>query len=127
MTNTSRIIDGFSLENILQIFSLENKSQTLRVKNENKIAYIDIKNGEIINAELNNKYGIDISFEIISWDNAQVELLPLRNIKRTIDASLINILMESSKLKDEISTKHEQSGVNFLHSAIEKAEMHMIK
>lgn len=35
-------IDGFSLENILQIFSLEKKSQTLRVTKEDKIGLLDI-------------------------------------------------------------------------------------
>jgi len=127
MTKTSRIIDGFSLENILQIFSLEKKSQTLKVTKENNIAYIDIENGEIINAEFNGKYGTNICIEIIAWDNVQVQLLILRDVKKTIDASLINILMESSKLKDEISTNDTLSGKNFLISAIEKAEMHLTK
>lgn len=127
MTSTPRIIDGFSLENILQIFSLEKKSQTLRVNCDNKTAFIDILNGEITNAELDYEFGVNIAVKIISWDNVQVELLQLRNTKKTIDASLINILMEASKLKDELSTKHAQSGINFLHSAIEKAEMHLTK
>lgn len=127
MTKTSRIIDGFSLENILQIFSLEKKSQTLRITKENRIAYIDIENGEIINAEFNEKSGTNTCIEIIAWDNVQVELLPLRGFKKSIDASLINILMEASKLKDEISTNNTLSGRNFLNSAIEKAEMHLTK
>ena len=127
MTKTSRIIDGFSLENILQIFSLEKKSQTLRITKENNTAYIDIENGEIINAEFSEETGTKTCISIIAWDTVQVELLALRSVEKTIDASLINILMEASKLKDEISTNNTLSGINFLNSAIEKAEMHLTK
>ncbi|MGD9948993.1 MAG: response regulator [Desulfobulbus sp.] len=127
MITATKKIDGFSLENILQIFSLEKKTQTLLVKHDEKKGFIDIENGELINAEFNNDHGVDVSIEILSWEDIQVELLPFRNCQRTITRSLMNILMEASKFKDEEKNKQNSSGCHLLVSAIEKAEMQQIK
>lgn len=127
MTTVAKKIDGFSIENILQIFSMEKKTQTLLVRRDNREGFLDIKNGELINAELNNKYGVNVSIEILSWEGVLVELLPFRNSQRTITNSLMNILMEASKLKDEVKHNQHNSGENLLKSAIEKAEMQYVK
>ena len=120
-------IDGFSLENILQIFSLEKKSQTLRVTKEDKIGLLDIDQGELIHAELPPLTGLQAAQEILVWEDVQIELLPLRPVKQSITSSLINILLEVSKLKDDRKTALEESGEEQLQLAIEKAEQHQYK
>ena len=47
MATITQKIEGFSLENILQIFSLEKKSQTLRVHKEERTGLLDIDQGEL--------------------------------------------------------------------------------
>ncbi len=127
MVMKTKKIDGFSLDNILQIFSLEKKSQTLKVIKEGNVGILDIDNGELIHAELGTLLGVKAAIEIIIWDDIQIELLPLRSSARTITNSLINILLEVSKIKDERKSDLEESGEDLLAAAIEKAEKQQYK
>lgn len=127
MVTKTKKIDGFSLDNILQIFSMEKKSQTLRVIKEGNVGLLDIDNGELIHAELGKLTGVNAAIEIIIWDDIQIELLPLRSTNKTINNSLINILLEVSKIKDERKSALEESGEHLLASAIEKAEKQQYK
>jgi len=127
MVTKTKKIDGFSLDNILQIFSLEKKSQTLKVIKEGNVGILDIDNGELIHAELGTLLGVKAAIEIIIWDDIQIELLPLRSCAQTITNSLINILLEVSKIKDERKSDLEESGDDLLAAAIEKAEKQQYK
>ncbi|WP_319589246.1 response regulator [uncultured Desulfobulbus sp.] len=127
MVTETKKIDGFSLDNILQIFSLEKKSQTLKVIKEGNVGILDIDNGELIHAELGTLLGVKAAIEIIIWDDIQIELLPLRPSAQTITNSLINILLEVSKIKDERKSDLEESGEDLLAAAIEKAEKQQYK
>ena len=127
MVAKTKKIDGFSLDNILQIFSLEKKSQTLNVTKEGHVGILDIENGELIDAELGSLTGLKAAIEILLWDDIQIEIFPLRSNCRTISNSLINILLEVSKLKDERKSDLEESGEELLSTAIEKAEQQQYK
>ena len=127
MKTTAQKIDGFSLENILQIFSLERKSQTLQVTKEEQVGLLDIDQGELVHAQLKQLAGMDAAMEILAWDDVLIEVLPLRIVEPSISSSLINILLEVSKLKDERKSAREESGEDLLQSAIEKAERQQYK
>lgn len=127
MKTASQKIDGFSLENILQIFSLERKSQTLQVTKEEQVGILDVDQGELVHAELDTLRGMDAAMEILAWDDVLIEVMPLRTTEATITSSLINILLEVSKLKDERKSAREESGEDLLQSAIEKAERQQYK
>jgi twitching motility two-component system response regulator PilG len=127
MVTTTQKIDGFSLDNILQIFSLEKKSQTIHVRHENLVGVLDIDQGELVHAELGKLQGVAAATEILIWDDVQIELYSLRPCQRTITHSLINILLEVSKLKDERKSAFDESGEGLLLSAIEKAEQQQYK
>lgn len=127
MTTAKQTIDGFSLENILQIFNMESKSQTLQVTREYQTGYLDVEQGELIHASLGSLSGMEAAMEIMVWDEAKTEVLPLRKVQRTIQSSLINILLEVSKLKDDRRSAREESGEDLLQDAIEKAEMQQYK
>ena len=127
MKTQPQTIDGFSLENILQIFNMESKSQTLQVTKEDQVGYLDIDQGELVNASLGDLKGMDAAMEILVWENVHTEVLPLRKVTRGIQSSLINILLEVSKLKDDRKSAREESGEDLLQSAIEKAEMQQYK
>ena len=123
MATITQKIEGFSLENILQIFSLEKKSQTLRVHKEDRTGLLDIDQGELIDAEIETLQGLEAATEILLWDDVQIELLPLRPRARAIDRSLINILLEVSRLKDERRSTLDESGQTLLAGAIDKAQL----
>ncbi|MDO5675496.1 MAG: response regulator [bacterium] len=127
MKTTAQKIDGFSLENILQIFSLERKSQSLQVTKEDQVGMLDIDQGELIHAQLDKLSGMDAAMEILAWDDVLIEVLPPRAVEPSINSSLINILLEVSKLKDERKSAREESGEDLLQSAIEKAERQQYK
>jgi twitching motility two-component system response regulator PilG len=127
MVTKAKKIDGFSLDNILQIFSLEKRSQTLHVTKESNIGILDIDNGELIHAEFGKLTGLQAAIEILLWDDIQIELFALRTTTRSISNSLINILLEVSKLKDERKSALEESGEGLLAAAIEKAEQQQYK
>lgn len=124
MSTPTQTIDGFSLENILQIFNMESKSHTLKVSKEEQVGYLDVDNGELVNATLGQLSGMDAAMKIMVWDGAKTEVQPLRkDVQRTIQSSLINILLEVSKLKDDIQSARKESGEDLLQEAIENAEM----
>jgi twitching motility two-component system response regulator PilG len=123
----SKIIDGFSLENILQIFSLEKKSQTIKVHKEGRVGLLDIDQGEIISAELGTIVGMPAAIEILQWEDVQLEIHPLRLVIQIINTPLINILLEVSRIKDERKSIQEESGETLLNGAIEKAELQQYK
>jgi len=127
MATTTKKIDGFSLDNILQIFSMEKKSQTLQVRKEDRLGLLDVDQGELIHAQFEQQQGFDAAIEILTWEDVQIELLPLRPAQQTITNSLINILLEVSKLKDERRSMQEASGERLLQSAIDKAEQQQYK
>ena len=120
-------IDGFSLDSILQIFSLEKKSQTLRILKEDREGLLDIDQGELINAQFNQMEGLDATMEILTWEDVQIEFLPLRSSAAIINKPLISILLEVSKLKDERKVIFVEPGAALLASAIERAEMQQYK
>jgi twitching motility two-component system response regulator PilG len=127
MVIETKKIDGFSLDNILQIFSMEKKSQTLHVTKEGNVGVLDVEDGELVHAELGNIAGLNAANEILLWDDIQVELFPLRSVSRTINSSIINILLEVSKLKDDRKSSLDESGEMLLVSAIDKAEQRQYK
>lgn len=127
MATMTKKIDGFSLDNILQIFSMEKKSQTLQVRKEGRVGLLDIDQGGLIHAQLEKQQGLDAAIEILIWDDVQIEIFPLRPCQQTITNSLINILLEVSKLKDERKSALDASGEGLLTAAIEKAEQQQYK
>ncbi|WP_240193390.1 DUF4388 domain-containing protein [Desulfobulbus alkaliphilus] len=127
MVTTTKKIDGFSLENILQIFSLEKKSQTLKIVQDDRLGLMDVDQGDLIHAQFEEQVGMDAALEILSWEDVQIELLPLRPSQHTITHSLMNILLEVSKRKDEQWSEQEATGEKLLQSAIEKAEQQLYK
>ena len=131
MDTPTQKIDGFSLESILQIFNMEARSQTLKVTREDDVGYLDLQNGELVNAELitadGTQTGLEAAMEILVWDDVKNEVLPLRDVQRTITKSFNGILMEAAQLKDDRKAMREESGEDLLQSAIEKAEMQQYK
>lgn len=121
-------IHGFTLANFLQAVEVEQKTITLRIRSKRKVGYLHLEEGEMIDAEAGELTGEEAALEIICWDDAEIEIQGSRKRERTIESSLMNILLEASRIKDERAeseTSHSPDDV--LEEAIILAEGHHFK
>lgn len=101
-------IQGISLSSFLQIIDLEGKICTLTIRSGVKVGYLYFRNGELIAAETGVLKGEEAARHIINWDNSVIEMANFcRKNRREIEKSLMHILMESARIKDENSPNTE--------------------
>jgi len=122
-------IHGFNLANFLQAVEVEQKTLTLRIRSKGRTGHMYIENGELIDAENDEGLkGDEASIAILGWDNAEIELMGRHNRERTIHASLMHILLEASRTRDEASDgKTAENNEEMLDEGIRMAEAHRFK
>lgn len=101
-------IHGINISSFLQLIDIEGKICTLTVRSHGNVGYLYFRDGELIAAEANEQKGEQAALNIISWNNSIIEIADTcqRN-KREIEKPLMQILMESARLKDEESMAAE--------------------
>lgn len=120
-------IHGFTLANFLQAVEVEQKTITLRIRSKGRIGHLYLENGELIDAENDEGMeGEEAAIAILCWSNAEIELRGIHNRERTIDSSLMHILLEASKMKDE-KDDGKDTDEEVLGEAIRLAEGHHFK
>jgi len=98
-------IHGISTASFLQLIDIEEKICTLKIKSDKRFGRLYFSKGELIAAETGELRGEEAAFDIISWDNSVIEIENVCNkTKREINKSLMHILMESARIKDELSS-----------------------
>lgn len=102
-SSTSQI-HGINTSSFLQLIDIEGKICTLTVRSHGNVGYLYFRDGELIAAETDGQRGEKAALDIISWSNSILEITDtcLKN-KREIEKPLMQILMESARLKDEES------------------------
>jgi len=102
-------IKGISLISFLQIVQMEKLTCTLAVSYSKKKGSLFIKDGEIISSKTNTGLkNLDAAFDILCWDDPSIELkknMPAK--ERHINMPLMSLLMEATRLKDELVSKGE--------------------
>jgi|GEM_PF-590008 len=95
-------IHGVTLSAFLQLMSLEKKSCTLIIRSGGRSGQLYLKSGELINAGYGELEGMDAAIEILSWDNAEIEMDQVcRNDAVLIGSGIESILLEAHRVKDE--------------------------
>ena len=94
-------ISGFMLSNFLQLINLEQKTCTLKVKSKNKVGYLYLNKGELVNAEADGMDGEKAATRIISWRNVQTEIQDTCQTERKVHTPLMHILLKSTHQADE--------------------------
>ncbi|OQY16207.1 MAG: hypothetical protein B6I36_10680 [Desulfobacteraceae bacterium 4572_35.1] len=95
-------IRGITLATFLQLMKVEKKNCTLKVINTDYDAYLYVRQGELIDAELNDISGIDAAMEIVTWSDSEIEMDGVcRRQEDVINLSLEHLLIEAFRLKDE--------------------------
>lgn len=101
--NTSQI-HGINISSFLQLIDIEGKICTLTVRSHGNVGYLYFRDGELIAAETDGQRGEAAALNIISWNNSIIEIADTcQKNKREIERPLMQILMESARLKDEES------------------------
>ena len=113
-------ISGFMLANFLQLINLEQKTCTLKVKSKNKVGYLYLNKGELVNAEADGIDGEKAATRIISWKNVQTEVQDNCQTERKVHTPLMHILLNSTRQADENATRLDHT--DLLDEAIQKAE-----
>lgn len=105
-------IHGISLPSFLQMAEMEQSSFALRVTSTGRVGQLYVRQGQLINAETAEWTGRAAAYRIISWDDATIEIaIPDLSKKDVIKQPLMHVLMESLKIKDEITSSTEQPPV----------------
>lgn len=95
-------IHGISLPSFLQMSEMEGATYTLKVTSANRTGYLYLDDGSLIAARYEGQTGNDAAFQIISWDNAAIQIEPAdSDQQREIHDPLMHVMMESLKIKDE--------------------------
>jgi DNA-binding NtrC family response regulator len=95
-------IHGISIDAFLQLVDMEMKTCTLTVRSKERLGYLYFLNGMLITALADQTTGEDAALEILSWNNITIEVDNACIISdREINKSLMEILIESAKYKDD--------------------------
>lgn len=99
-------IRGISIAAFMQMIELEGKTCTINVMANGKRGTIYCDGGNLIDAEIGDMKGNDAAYEILGMENTFIEMehnLPDR--EKTINTSLMRLLLESGRRKDECGPK----------------------
>jgi hypothetical protein len=81
---------------------MEAKTCYLRVRQNRMVGYLYFKKGELIAARTGIWKNEEAAYEIIGWENANIEIFTSeQGQEKKIDSPLMNILIETLKRKDE--------------------------
>ncbi|MFC1815252.1 response regulator [Thermodesulfobacteriota bacterium] len=99
-----------TLDMFLQLVEMEEKTCTIRVVNQSSAqkGVLFFKNGELMDARIQDSKGLAAAYEIFSWDNVTLSLQDTCRLeKKQINVNLKTILMEAMRLKDEATKNGE--------------------
>ncbi|UCG13057.1 MAG: response regulator [Deltaproteobacteria bacterium] len=100
--NSRGYIHGVTLSTFLQMIAQEQKTCTLEVRSKGRTGQLYLRNGRLIDAEAGGLRGKDAAIEIILWDGPEIFIHDTcEKIDAYIDSSIIYMLLEASRIKDE--------------------------
>ena len=93
-------IHGISLASFLQMGQLEKVTCTLEVKTAGAVGYLHLYDGVLCNAQTGNMSGKSAAYEVISWDNTEIDLkgAPEKH-KNEINQHLVEVLAEALRVR----------------------------
>lgn len=94
---------GISISSFMQLIQSERKTCLLEVKIEDKSGHIYFEDGELINAAFSGLKGEDAIYSLMEYQDIQIgfKKIPKKKIKRIIQGSLMQILMEGMRRIDD--------------------------
>ncbi len=98
----SSYLRGVTLPAFLQLVEMERKTCTLKIISKNMSGFLCFRDGELLDATTNVERGESAAYDIISWDDVEIEINSICKVKSNhIGKGLSHVLMEGFRLKDE--------------------------
>jgi predicted regulator of Ras-like GTPase activity (Roadblock/LC7/MglB family)/DNA-binding response OmpR family regulator len=102
-------IRGITLPAFLQLITMERKTCTLKVTSRGATGFLCFMDGTLMDAQTKNTRGEEAAYDIVSWDDVEIEITSICKIKTNhIGKSLNYVLMEALRRKDERQSKAKQ-------------------
>lgn len=112
-TTGKSFIRGITLSTFLQLMKAEQKNCTLKVTAGSEPAFLFICRGELIDADYGSLKGLDAALEIVSWDDAEIEMDGIcRRQEDVVKMPMEHLLIEAFKRKDE-AAESQRTGQEF--------------
>lgn len=102
--STKGHVAGISLPSFMQLLELDKKTCTLHIRSAKDSGDMFFNQGELLSAKTAKLTGQKAAFEIINWDNPEIEIENTCKMKiqdRDIEVPLGFLLIESARMKDE--------------------------
>jgi len=102
---------GVAVTSLLQLIDMEQKTCTLEVsRGKEKKGFFYLYDGLPYDARYGDMKGEDAAFQMIGWDHVDFKFksFPRENIKQIINRTLMALLMEGTRLKDEAIAAGEE-------------------
>ncbi len=111
-TGGKSFIRGVTLATFLQLMKVEKKNCTLKISNSSGTGYLYVRRGELIDAEFGDLVGLDAALEVVSWNDAEIEMDGIcRRQDDIINLSMEHLLIEAFKRKDEATQLDNSSSI----------------
>lgn len=95
-------ISGIAVPSLLQLMEMEQRTCLLTISSDDKTGEVVFSKGKLIDAKTDTRVAEAAAQEIISWENASVEIKSIFSLpERSITHPLMTILLEGMRLKDE--------------------------
>ncbi len=115
-TSLKKESDGGSMHGItpgmfLQLMEMEEKTCTVRLLNPqtNKPGVLFFVSGDLYDARIAGKRGIDAAYDIFAWDNVSLSIQNVCRLRENrINSDLQGILLEAMRRKDEEQEKNDE-------------------
>ncbi|HWN41006.1 MAG TPA: response regulator [Thermoanaerobaculia bacterium] len=95
-------VENISLASFLQLLELERKTCTLTVTSVDRNGQLFFRGGRLVGAQTEGLDGADAALEIVTWEQADVEISDVCTVKGPeVEGGLRYLLLEGMHLKDE--------------------------
>jgi CheY-like chemotaxis protein len=95
-------VENISLASFLQLLELERKTCTLTVTSVDRNGQLFFSGGRLVGARTEGLDGADAALEIVTWEQADVEISDVCTVKGPeVEGGLRYLLLEGMHLKDE--------------------------
>lgn len=104
-------IEGIALAGFLQLLNAERRSCLLTVRSHGRQGFLALMDGEIVDAHYNEAGAAAAIYEMIGWQEVQIQLAALpAPVRPRLQLPLAHILIEAARLADERAFEPNRGG-----------------
>jgi CheY-like chemotaxis protein len=95
-------LEGVAIPSLLQMLSLDQKTCTIRVFSQRRVGLLLLRNGQLINARVQDLGGLEAARAILGWEAPVLELDGrMWEEEQLIHEPMEAILLEAARIRDE--------------------------